>query len=74
MSSRVKEIADNADMIIGGYAFTKADIGYRVIDLNDLDHAMIINKDSEVIETTMDDIEMSIVTDLFNQNKCFIGG
>ncbi|MCD8013597.1 MAG: hypothetical protein LUG99_10550 [Lachnospiraceae bacterium] len=30
----IKEIADNADVIVNGYAFTKCDLGYRVLNLN----------------------------------------
>ncbi|MCD7862718.1 MAG: hypothetical protein LUG61_04210 [Lachnospiraceae bacterium] len=30
----VKEVADNADLIVNGYAFTKCDLGYRVLNLN----------------------------------------
>lgn len=30
----IEEIADKADLIISGYAFTKCEIGYRTINLN----------------------------------------
>ena len=31
--ARIKEIADAADMIVSGYAFTRLPDGYRVINL-----------------------------------------
>ena len=73
MSEKAIEIADKANMIIDGYAFTSDDAGCRVIDLNNPDNAMVINVDNEVIETTMDDIEISIVLDLYKRNKSFMG-
>ncbi len=32
-------------------------------------HALIVSKDGEVIETNMDDIEISIVLNYWNRNK-----
>ena len=72
MSEDIKEIADNADMIVDGYAFTEYDAGCRVIDLNDAQSAMVIDKKDRVIETTMDDIEIGIVIDLYKRNKRFL--
>lgn len=56
----VKEIADNADIIIDGYAFTKCELGYRILNLNNPQKAVVLSKNNEVLETTMDDIEISI--------------
>lgn len=52
----IKEIADKADIIIDGYAFSKCKAGYRILNLNNLEKAVIFSKDNEVLETTMDDI------------------
>lgn len=57
----IKEIADKADIIIDGYAFSKYKAGYRILNLNNLGKAVVFSKDNEVLETTMDDIEISIV-------------
>ena len=73
MSEKAIEIAEKANMIVDGYAFTSDAVGCRVIDLNNPDNAMVINVDNEVIETTMDDIEISIVLDLYKRNKSFMG-
>lgn len=74
MSEKMIEIADNADMIVDGYAFTKDEVGCRVIDLNNPDSAMVINADDRVIETTMSDIEITIVLDMYKRNKAFMEG
>lgn len=67
----VKNIADKADMIVNGYAFTKEGDYIRVLNLNCLNHAAVIY-DNQVIETNMDDIEKQIVLDYFNANREFM--
>ena len=69
----VKDIADKADMIINGYAFTKEGEYIRVLNLNCLNHAAVIYKD-KVVETNMDDIEKQIVIDYYENNKQFMEG
>ena len=39
----IHEIADNADMIVNGYAFTKCDGNIRVLNLNNVESAAVIN-------------------------------
>ena len=58
----IKTIADKADIIINGYAFTREDDGIHVLNLNSPDKAVVFNTDGEVQETTMDDIELSIAS------------
>ena len=60
----IKEVADNADMIINGYAFTCEENSIRVLNLNNTSKALTFNDKDMVIETTMDDIEISIVKDV----------
>ncbi len=69
----MREIADNANMIVDGYAFTAGESGCRIIDIENPDSAMVVNTEDEVIETTMDDIEIAIVMDLYKGNKRFMG-
>ena len=57
----VKKVADEADMIINGYAFTQNEEGWRVLNLNRPDKAAVFSKNDEVLETSMDDIEIQIV-------------
>ena len=56
-----KQIADNADMVVNGYAFTRTDSNYRVLNLNRDNRACVVSNSGEIIETSMDDIELSIV-------------
>lgn len=65
----VIQIADNADMIINGYAFTKADKYVRVLNLNNPEKAVMIDKSGDVLETSMDDIEIQIVRTYWEKNK-----
>ena len=67
-----KKIAEAADMIINGYAFTRSDDNVRVLNLNSVGSAAVIGKDNEVIETSMDDIELDIVMNYYKRNKAFL--
>ena len=53
----VKQVADAADMIVNGYAFTRYTEGFRVLNLNRPDRAVVFSDDGKVLETSMDDIE-----------------
>lgn len=66
------EIADAADMIIAGYAFTAAGDFVRVLNLNHPESAAVIGYHDEVIETTMCDIEVEIVEKMYRENKEFM--
>ena len=66
MQLSVKDVADNANMIINGYAYTKDGDYIRVLNLNCLNNAAVIYKD-EIVETNMDDIEIQIVLDYYNK-------
>ena len=71
MPLNVQEIADKADMIINGYAFTKSGDYIRVLNLNHLNHAAVILNDN-IVETNMDDIETQIALDYYKANKQFM--
>lgn len=66
------KVADEADLIVSGYAFTKCESGYRVLNLNKPVCAAVLSLEGEVLETTMDDIEIQIVKDYFGNNKKFM--
>lgn len=61
----LKKIADEAEVIISGYAFTKCDEGVSVFNLNNAKSAAVFQLDGTLIETNMDDIELAIVRDYF---------
>lgn len=68
----VEAVADKADMIVDGYAFTKAGNAVRVLNLNDTDRAAVLSLNGEMLETTMNDIELKLVMIYYNKNKQFL--
>ena len=69
---KIREIADKADMIVNGYAFTRENDHIRILNLNNLDKALVISEDGKVLETTMDDIEIRIVINYLEKNRKFM--
>lgn len=70
----IKTVADKADMIINGYAFTRKNDRIHVLNLNRPDKAVVFSLDGEVLETTMDDIELSIAIRYLHQNMKYMEG
>ena len=68
----VVKVADQADMIINGYAFTKEDNAIRVLNLNNPEKAVVLDSAENVIETSMDDIEIHIVKKYLENNREFM--
>ena len=68
----IKQVADAADMIVNGYAFTRCTEGYRVLNLNRPDRAAVFSKDGKVLGTSMDDIEVRIAGDYLEKNRKFM--
>ena len=69
----LQKIADNANFIVSGYAFTQRDDGF--VSILNLDHpecAMVVSKDGEIIETNMDPIEQKMVLDVCKRNLQFM--
>lgn len=53
----MENIADKADMIVNGYAFTLEDDRIRVLNLNNPSKAVVFGIDGEVLETSMDNAQ-----------------
>ena len=68
----VKQVADAADMIVNVYAFTRCAEGFRVLNLNRPDRAVVFSNDGKVLETSMDDIEVRIAGDYLEKNRKFM--
>lgn len=64
----VQEIADQADMIIVGYAFKVLEGYIKITDLNNLSNTAVIQND-ELVESVMTDEEDAIVMKYYNRNK-----
>ena len=69
--SEIEKVAQDSDFIVNGYSFICEDGIVRVLNLNDTVRAVVLDKDGEVLETSMDDIEISIVRAYWEKNKQF---
>ena len=67
----IQEVADAADVIVNGYAFTKCHLGFRV-NLNHPECAAVFSQAGEVLETTMDDIELDITRNYLEKNRKYM--
>lgn len=68
----IADVANSADIIVNGYAFTKANNYIKVLNLNNPEKAAVIGERNDIIETSMDDIEMAIVLDYYNKNRKYL--
>lgn len=71
--NELKRIADNADMIIAGYSFTKDADGFvRILNLENLEEACLLQSDGEMVETTINNITLLKVQAYYLKNKEFL--
>lgn len=70
----ILEVADAAEMIVNGYAFTKTGDNVRILNLNKPEKAAYLNKAGDVLETSMDDIELDIVLEYYRKNRKYMEG
>ena len=70
--AKIREIADKADMIIRGYAFTREDALIRILNLNDRESSMVIMSDGTMVETNMDEIEQALVLDIWQKDSKYM--
>ena len=69
--SEIEKVAQNADFIVNGYSFICQGGKVRVLNLNDTTRATVLNLNGEVLEPSMDDIEISIVQAYWEKNREF---
>ncbi len=67
----VIKIADAADLIVNGYAFTRAGDNVRVLNLR-TGKAAVLNGAGVVLETSMDDMDMELAVKYFAENRRFM--
>lgn len=68
-----RKIADEADVIIDGFAFIKKEeYKITIVNLNREGHAAVILASGEVVETSMDEIELSIAMDYMERAKSYM--
>ena len=70
--AQLREIADAADMIVNGYAFTLDRGVVRILNLNSPVSAAVFSSEGEMLETNMDDIELNIVSDFLRRNASIL--
>ena len=68
----MQEIADAASFIIDGYAMEVLDSGMRITNLHRLDHVAFLPPKGEVLETTMDDIELHIAMKHYEKARAYM--
>ncbi len=69
---KIESIANNANMIIKGYAFSKDENLIRVFNLNDGKSAMVISPDGTMLETNMDEIEQALVLTIWKRDSKYM--
>ena len=71
--NEVMRVADEAKLVVNGYAFSVRSDGFiSILNLIHPDCAMVVNQECEIIETNMDEIEQHIVLELCRKNMQFI--
>lgn len=70
--NEIEKIAQGADFIVNGYSFFCQDSMVRVLNLNNPACAAVLSRNGDVLETSMDDIELSIVQKYWEKNKEFV--
>lgn len=67
------KIANDANMIVAGYAYTWFEGNVRVVNLNKVDPGvMLFTTDGIMLESSMDPIEEEIALQRWNDNKEFM--
>ena len=69
MQLDIEEIADKADMIINGYAFTKDGDYIRVLNLNCVNHAAVILK-NRIVKTKFNKCSKNSPTSSGGEMNC----
>ncbi len=70
----VKKCAEDADVIINGYAIERCEVGFRVLNLNDGIGTAVFRNDGELVETNMEDIDVAIAKDHLARARNYIEG
>ena len=64
-------IAENADIVLNGYAVTRDSENFRVVNLR-TGKAAYIMASGELSETNMDDVESAIALRIISENRKYI--
>ena len=69
--AQAARVADLADLIVGGYAMMKHELGFQIVNLNS-GNALIVSNDYNVLETSMEDLEVAVALDYLKVNRSFM--
>ena len=70
--SQLEKIANNADMIVRGYAFTRKDDKVAVLNLNCPTSAMLLSNEGKMLESAMDEIEQALVMKIWAKDAGYM--
>lgn len=68
----VYRVADEAEVIVNGFAVLRCPEGLRVANLNTGRGVAIFMDDGLLVETNMDDIELAIARDVLNDALTYL--
>jgi hypothetical protein len=68
---KAMDIAENADIVLNGYAVTRDSENFRVVNLR-TGKAAYIMASGELSETNMDDVESAIAVRIISENRKYI--
>ena len=72
MTEKIRDAAEQADLIVNGYAFRKKEDKLFVLNLTNPEKALVLGANDEVLETSMDDIEIQVVMSYLERNRKFM--
>lgn len=73
LNKELQAIADQAKMIVCGYAFSERDDGLiNILNLDHPDSTMVIKNNGEIVETSMDQTEQKTVQEICRRNLQFM--
>lgn len=72
MTTKLQAVADSADVIVNGYTFRLEEEKVYILNLNKPDRAALMTLSGEVLETSMDDIELEIVRGYLQRNRKYM--
>lgn len=69
----INAVCADAGMVVCGYAFTrKENATIQVLQLQAPHHALVLSPEDEVMETSMDDVELDIVLGYWQINRKYM--
>ncbi len=69
--AKMKEVADAADMVVNGYAYTFIEDNIRILNLR-TGKAALVTPSREISETNMDDMDIGVAMRYLVDNEQFM--